>query len=74
MEVTGVHSWPQYQFVEGCRHSYGPGMVTKYAVEMIKPHGRLHFAGEHTRRLDVGMESAMESGERAAVEVVARFT
>jgi monoamine oxidase len=73
MEVIGVHSWPQYQFVEGCRHSYSPGQVTRYAVDMIKPHGRLHFAGEHTRRLDVGMESAMESGERAAVEVVARF-
>ena len=73
MEVIGVHSWPQYQFVEGCRHSYSPGQVTRFAVDMIKPHGRLHFAGEHTRRLDVGMESAMESGERAAVEVVARF-
>jgi monoamine oxidase len=73
MELIGVHSWPQYLFVEGCRHSYAPGQVTRFAVEMIKPHGRLHFAGEHTRRLDVGMESAMESGERAAVEVVERI-
>ena len=73
MEVVGVHSWPQYTFVEGCRHSYGPGQVTRFAVDMIKPHGRLHFAGEHTRRLDVGMESAMESGERAAIEVVERI-
>jgi monoamine oxidase len=27
-------------------------------------------AGEHTRRLDFGMEAALESGERAAMEVL----
>lgn len=73
LEILGAHSWPQYMFVEGCRHSYGPGQVTRWAADMIKPHGRLHFAGEHTRRLDVGMESAMESGERAAIEVITRM-
>jgi len=73
LDVVGVHSWPQYMFVEGCRHSYGPGQVTRWAADMIKPHGRLHFAGEHTRRLDVGMESAMESGERAAIEIIERM-
>ena len=73
LEVVGVHSWPQYMFVEGCRHSYGPGQVTRWAADMIKPHGQIHFAGEHTRRLDVGMESAMESGERAAIEIITRM-
>jgi monoamine oxidase len=73
LELVGVHSWPQYMFVEGCRHSYNPGQVTRWAHDMIKPHGRLHFAGEHTRRLDVGMESAMETGERAAYEVITRL-
>lgn len=72
MEVTGIHSWPQYNFVSGCRHSYGPGQVTRFAHDMIKPHHRLHFAGEHTRRMEVGMESAMESGERAAFEILER--
>jgi len=73
MEVTGVHSWPLYNFVSGCRHSYGPGQVTRFAHEMIKPHHLLHFAGEHTRRLEIGMESAMESGERAAFEILERM-
>ncbi len=73
LDIVGVHSWPQYMFVEGCRHSYNPGQVSRWAIDMIKPHGRLHFAGEHTRRLDVGMESAMESGERAAFEVITRL-
>lgn len=72
IEVTGIHSWPQYNFVSGCRHSYGPGQVTRFAHDMIKPHHRMHFAGEHTRRLEIGMESAMESGERAAFEILER--
>jgi monoamine oxidase len=46
--------------------------VNRFAHDMIKPHHRMHFAGEHTRRLEVGMESAMESGERAAFEILER--
>jgi len=37
---------------------------------MSKPHGRLHFAGEHTRQYEIDMQAAMESGERAALEVL----
>jgi len=37
---------------------------------MIRPHHELHFAGEHARRLEVGMEAAVESGERAALEIL----
>ena len=32
--------------------------------------GRLHFCGEHTARANRGMEGAMESGERAAIEAL----
>ncbi len=73
MEVTGFHSWRQYSWVSGCGLTFGPGEVTRFAHDMIKPHHRLHFAGEHTRRLEVGMESAMESGERAAFEILERM-
>jgi monoamine oxidase len=57
-------------FVRGCRHLFAPGQVTRFAREMIKPHGRIHLAGEHTRRVDYGMEAALESGERAALEIL----
>jgi monoamine oxidase len=73
LEVTGVHSWAQHPFVFGCSHSYGPGEMRRFMHDMIKPHDRLHFAGEHTRRLEIGMESAMESGERAALEILLRI-
>ena len=61
------------QYVQGCRHSFAPGQMQKFIHDMIKPHGRVHFAGEHTRRLEIGMESAMASGERAAIEVLMRL-
>ena len=72
LDVTGVHSWAQQPYIAGCRHSFGPGEVVPFVAAMARPHGRLHFAGEHTRRLEIGMESAMESGERAALEVLQR--
>lgn len=70
MEVTGVHSWGEYPYIHGCGHSYHPGQMKRFIHDMIKPHGHLHFAGEHTRRVEIGMESAMESGERAALEIL----
>lgn len=73
LEVTAVHSWSEYPLVRGFRHSFWPGQVTKFAKPMIRPHHLLHFAGEHTRRIELGMESAMESGERAAFEVLDRI-
>lgn len=72
LEVQGVFSWQDMPFARGCSHSFAPGQMARFRREMIKPSGRVHFAGEHTRRLDVGMESAMESGERAVLEVLQR--
>ena len=36
--------------------------------EIANSLGRIHFAGEHTALTNRGMEGAMESGERAALE------
>ena len=43
---------------------------TRLAVVALEPEGRLHFCGEHTALSNRGMEGAMESGERAALEVL----
>ena len=72
LEIAGAFSWEEAPFIHGCRHSYAPGQAARFRHDMIKPHGRVHFAGEHTRRLEVGMESAMESGERAALEILGK--
>jgi monoamine oxidase len=72
LRVTGMHSWEQAIWSAGCRHGYRPGEVRLFAADLARPHWRLHFAGEHTRQLEIGMESAMESGERAALEILTR--
>ncbi|MSQ86237.1 MAG: hypothetical protein EXR10_05220 [Alphaproteobacteria bacterium] len=46
-----------------------PGQITRFAKELGKPRGRMFFAGEHTAVTNRGMEGAMESGERAALEI-----
>ena len=65
------YSWRQQELIGGCRHYFVPGTVSRYVEAMSYPHERLLFAGEHQRRLEIGMEAAMESGERVALEILA---
>jgi monoamine oxidase len=67
--ITGM-AWGKVPLIGACRHLYAPGQVTRFAKPMVAPWKALHLAGEHTRRLDFGMEAALESGERAAMEVL----
>ena len=63
-------SWALDPLVRGCSHAFLPWRGADWAGNMIRPHHELHFAGEHARRLEVGMEAAVESGERAALEIL----
>lgn len=67
------YSWGRNPYVGGNKHFYAPGQVKRFAADMGKPAGRIHFAGEHLRRLEHGMESAMETGEAAAMEIMERL-
>ncbi len=73
LEFVGAHSWEQSPTIRGCSHQYVPGKTLAWARVMGKPHANLHFAGEHLRTMEVGMEAAMESGERAAREIAERL-
>ncbi len=66
LEFVGAHSWLQAPGARGCSYQLAPGRAFDWTREMAKPHRQLWFAGEHLRQLEVGMEAAMESGERAA--------
>jgi len=70
LEVMGYHSWGRTPFIGGCGHSYSAGQVSRFAPDLAAPEGRIHFAGEHTRRREFGMESAMASAERVIGEIV----
>ena len=47
-----------------------PSQPSRMPGEIANPLGRIHFAGEYTALTNRGMEGAMESGERAALEVL----
>ena len=73
LEVAKVFSWNRSPFAGGAYAYWQPGQITRFAAELREPHGRLHFAGEHTAVVNRGMEGAMESGERAAIEVLQKL-
>jgi len=70
VEIGGYKSWYRDPFSVGDWAYWQPGQVTSFARELGQAHGRIHFCGEHTALSDRGMEGAMESGERAAIEVL----
>jgi monoamine oxidase len=73
VRAARVYSWTADPNARGAYAFFGPGQVTAWARELAKPFHHLHFAGEHTALAHSGMEGAMESGERAAREVLARL-
>jgi monoamine oxidase len=72
VKVLKVHSWAKHSASGCCRHVFNAGQVTAWADAVATPHGRLHFAGEQTRRIESGMEAAAVTGERAAYEIIER--
>jgi monoamine oxidase len=44
--------------------------VLKYWQTLFQPVGRLFFAGEHATAIQGYMEGAVESGQRAAHEII----
>ncbi len=70
VEVMHYHSWGRSAFIGGCGHTYSAGQVARFADILPQPEGRIHFAGEHTRRREFGLESAMASAERVVGEIL----
>jgi len=69
LEVAGFKSWYNDPFSAGDWAVWEPGQITEFHKALARPHGRIHFCGEHTSVANRGMEGAMESGERVAFEV-----
>lgn len=69
-----VFSWQKERYTGGTWASWAPGQVGAFAHQLGQRHGRIHFCGEHTARLDRGMEGAMESADRVIVEILERMS
>jgi monoamine oxidase len=62
-------SWQLDPYSLGAYSLFLPGQITSWLPEIIRPEGRIHFAGEHTSIYSASMEGAIESGARAAKEI-----
>ena len=70
LEPVYYWTWTENRFAGGAYAYWHPGQITAFANALAQPHRRIHFAGEHTAELFRGMEGAMESGERVALEIM----
>jgi len=69
IESAQTVNWA-HSYAEGAYAHFAPGQLLTFAPEIPKPVGRVHFAGEHTELVAPGLEGAVTSGLRAAVEVL----
>lgn len=68
-EGGASYSWGNDPWARGGYPEWKPGQLTGGLPELARAEGRIHFAGEHTSVLSRTMEGALESGNRAALEV-----
>ncbi len=64
-----VKAWGTDPYALGGPSWPSPGDVNAYLKDLQMPHGKIHFAGEHTSVLRSTMEGALRSGVRAAQEI-----
>lgn len=61
-------NWQAERFQKGVWASWRPGDIHKTAL-LREPYGPIIFAGEHTAVSNSGMEGALESAERASLQM-----
>jgi monoamine oxidase len=71
LEVVEL-DWSAEEWTRGCYGAhFGPGVWTQFGPALSEPVGRIHWAGTETAAVWCGyMDGALQSGERAAAEVL----
>lgn len=62
-------SWHDDPFAGGAFAMFEPGQQSHLYEDIIRPEGRIHFAGEHASLAHAWIQGSIESGLRAATEV-----
>jgi len=68
-EVGASWMWHDDEFAGGAFALFDPGQQSLLYDEIIKPEGRIHFAGEHASLYHAWIQGAIESGLRAAMAI-----
>jgi Flavin containing amine oxidoreductase len=70
IEQVISHDWSKDAYAGMCeRIAYKAGERARYWPEVTRPVGRIHFAGAYAAAMSWGQEAALESGNRAAMEI-----
>jgi monoamine oxidase len=64
------YAWQEDRYTQGAYALYRPGQWFTLREPLSKPHGKVHFAGEHIADEQGFMDGAAQSGEDAASEVL----
>lgn len=70
IEFATSRDWTKQTFAPTCeRLPFPMGELSKFWPGLIKPHGRIHFAGAYADNLNWGMEASTRSANRVAKEI-----
>ena len=65
-EVGASHAWYDDRYANGAFAMFQAGQQTALQADIVRPEGRIHFAGEHCSLYHAWIQGALESGLRAA--------
>src|SRR5262245_52223194 len=65
-----VHRWVDDRHARGAFSIFHPGQMTRWTNTILKPEGRVHFAGEHTAAFSGWIEGALWSGDHVSQEIL----
>ncbi len=68
-EVGASHAWYGDRWARGAFALFAPEQQTQLQEAIVRPEGRIHFAGEHCSLYHAWIQGALESGIRAAREI-----
>jgi len=68
-EVGASWMWHDDEFAGGAFALFDPGQQTLLFEEIIRPEGRIYFAGEHASLYHAWIQGAIESGLRTAIAI-----
>lgn len=68
-EVGASYAWYGDRWARGAFALFAPEQQTALQEAIVKPEGRIHFAGEHCSLYHAWIQGALESGIRAAREI-----
>jgi monoamine oxidase len=68
-EVGASHAWYSDRWARGAFALFAPEQQTELQEDIVRPEGRIHFAGEHCSLYHAWIQGALESGIRAAQEI-----